>query len=212
MAGSSSGMTRADEVMAKLGKARVKKSKTNWSWEDEEMMYETNSREGKRQKRRLLISQETWEQKRAKKDEKLNQMYMREERKLFLGGLAEETTEKVLREVFEEFGQIVDCKVMRDHDTGKSRGFGFVSFTSTFMTENALDKGPFDICGVKITPKRATPDVCRFRQTNAELFLSNNLLDQMCKDKRGIFVGALRDEISEEDLENYFSGFGRVVR
>ena len=37
---SSSGMARADEVMAKLGKARVKKSATNWSWEDEEMMYE----------------------------------------------------------------------------------------------------------------------------------------------------------------------------
>ena len=33
-------MARADEVMAKLGKARVKKSATNWSWEDEEMMYE----------------------------------------------------------------------------------------------------------------------------------------------------------------------------
>ena len=130
---SSSGMARADEVMAKLGKARVKKSATNWSWEDEEMMYESNSREGKRQKRRLLISQETQEQKRAKKDEKLNQMYMREERKLFLGGLAEETTEKVLREVFEEFGQIVDCKVMRDHSTGKSRGFGFVSFASSIF-------------------------------------------------------------------------------
>ena len=32
---SSSGMQRADEVMAKLGKARVKKSATNWGWEDE---------------------------------------------------------------------------------------------------------------------------------------------------------------------------------
>ena len=41
---SSSGMARADEVMAKLGKARVKKAATNWSWEEEDMMYEMNTR------------------------------------------------------------------------------------------------------------------------------------------------------------------------
>ena len=45
---SSSGMARADEVMAKLGKARVKKAATNWSWEEEEMMYEMNTRTSKR--------------------------------------------------------------------------------------------------------------------------------------------------------------------
>ena len=47
---------------------------------------------------------------------------------------------------------------MRDASTGTSRGFGFVTFASSFMTEAALDKAPFDICGVKITPKKATPD------------------------------------------------------
>ena len=44
--------TRADEIMAKLGKAKVKKQATNWSWEDEELMYEMNQRETKKTKRK----------------------------------------------------------------------------------------------------------------------------------------------------------------
>jgi len=195
--------------MAKLGKAKVKKAATNWSWEDEELMYEMNQRDTKRQKRRMEKSKETEESKKIKKDEKLLNTYMREERKLFLGGLAEETTEKDLKKVFNQFGTIMDCKVMRDASTGTSRGFGFVTFASSFMTEAAMDKAPFEICGVKISPKRATPDKVRYKQTNVEF---NATLDKACEGKRSIFIGALRDNISEEDLEQYFSGFGRVVR
>ena len=44
--------SRADEIMAKLGKARVKRAATNWSWDDEELMYEMNQRDSKRQKRK----------------------------------------------------------------------------------------------------------------------------------------------------------------
>ena len=213
MAGPSSGMARADEVMAKLGKARVKKSATNWSWEDEEMMYESNSRESKRHKRRLEKSLETEQMKKAKRDEKLMNMYMREERKLFLGGLSYKTTEKTLRAVFEEFGTIIDCKVMRDQKNGgKSRGFAFVAFASTFMTEAALERGVFEIDGEEVRPQQATPDEGRFRQTTVEFNMSNTMLDTACQGKRSIFVGALRDSTSEEDLEQYFSGFGRVVR
>ena len=49
-------------------------------------MYEMNQRDTKRTKRRLEKSKETEESKKMKKDEKLLNTYMREERKLFLGG------------------------------------------------------------------------------------------------------------------------------
>ena len=172
-------------------------------------MYEVNQRDAKRQKRKLEASKETEEMKKMKKDEKIMNMYMREERKLFLGGLGQETTEKDLKAVFKEFGTIIDCKVMRDGETGLSRGFGFVTYACSFMTEAALEKAPFDINGVEVTPKRATPDAPRYKQTNVEF---NATLDKACDGKRSIFIGALRDCISEEDLEQYFSGFGRVVR
>ena len=80
---------------------------------------------------------------------------------MFLGGLAEETTEKDLKAAFAEFGTIVDCKVMRDNDSGKSRGFGFVTYSSSFMTEAAIEKSPFEINGKEVTPKRAPPHVAR---------------------------------------------------
>lgn len=137
MASTSSGQTRADEIMAKLGKARTKKKAQTWSWEDEELMYEVNQRDAKRQKRKLEASKETTETKKLKKDEKIMNMYQREERKLFLGGLSQETTEKDLKAIFKEFGTIIDCKVMRDGDTGLSRGFGFVTYACSFMTEAA---------------------------------------------------------------------------
>merc|ERR1719509_96815 len=172
-------------------------------------MYEVNQRDAKRQKRKLEASKETTESKKLKKDEKIMNMYMREERKLFLGGLSQETTEKDLKAIFKEFGTIIDCKVMRDGDTGLSRGFGFVTYACSFMTEAALDKAPFDIQGSKITPKKATPDAPRYKQNNVEF---NATLDKACDGKRSIFIGALRDNISEEELEQYFSGFGRVVR
>ena len=92
---------------------------------------------------------------------------------------------------------------MRDASSGKSRGFGFVTFASSFMTEAAMDAAPFEICGAKVQPKRATPDKVRYKQTNVEF---DATLDKACEGKRSIFIGALRDNISEEDLESYFAG------
>ena len=44
--------------------------------------------------------------------------------KVFVGGLARETTTEGLRGYFERFGDISDCVVMKDRATGLPRGFG----------------------------------------------------------------------------------------
>ena len=49
-------------------------------------------------------------------------------RKLFLGGLNHATTEETLRSHFEQWGEIVDCVVMRNPTTKAPRGFGLVFF------------------------------------------------------------------------------------
>jgi RNA recognition motif-containing protein len=48
--------------------------------------------------------------------------------KLFIGGLAWATDDHGLRSAFERFGAVSDAKVILDRDTGRSRGFGFVTF------------------------------------------------------------------------------------
>jgi cold-inducible RNA-binding protein len=47
--------------------------------------------------------------------------------KLFVGGLSWNTTSDELRRAFEAFCTVTDAKVISDRDTGRSRGFGFVT-------------------------------------------------------------------------------------
>ena len=51
-------------------------------------------------------------------------------KKLFVGGLAWGTTDDGLRQAFDRFGEVAEAKVIMDRETGRSRGFGFVSFNN----------------------------------------------------------------------------------
>ncbi|XP_035674338.1 transformer-2 protein homolog beta-like isoform X1 [Branchiostoma floridae] len=50
--------------------------------------------------------------------------------KLFVVGLSWGTSEASLCQAFSRFGTVTECKVIRDHWTGRSRGFGFVKFSA----------------------------------------------------------------------------------
>lgn len=53
--------------------------------------------------------------------------------KIFVGGLPYHTTDSSLRSFFERFGEIEEAVVITDRQTGKSRGYGFVSFVTTLL-------------------------------------------------------------------------------
>ncbi|CAL1707796.1 unnamed protein product [Somion occarium] len=50
--------------------------------------------------------------------------------KLYIGNLSWNTTDETLRDAFGQYGSVTDSIVMRDRETGRSRGFGFVTFSS----------------------------------------------------------------------------------
>ena len=52
-------------------------------------------------------------------------------KKLFVGGLAWGTSSDALRAAFQQFGDIEDAIVLTDRETGRSRGFGFVTFKNS---------------------------------------------------------------------------------
>lgn len=58
--------------------------------------------------------------------------------KLFIGGLAWHTDDTALRQKFEEFGQVEEAVVVKDRDTGRSRGFGFVRYGSDGEADAAM--------------------------------------------------------------------------
>lgn len=58
--------------------------------------------------------------------------------KLFVGGLSWDTNDAGLGQAFERFGEVRDAKVILDRDTGRSRGFGFVTLADADQAKTAL--------------------------------------------------------------------------
>jgi len=50
--------------------------------------------------------------------------------RLFIGGISYGMDDQSLRESFTEYGEVIEARIIHDRETGRSRGFGFVSFTS----------------------------------------------------------------------------------
>jgi len=59
-------------------------------------------------------------------------------KKLFVGGLSWTTNDDGLRQAFARFGDIDEAKVIFDRETGRSRGFGFVTFADDEAASDAL--------------------------------------------------------------------------
>ncbi|KAK4241034.1 hypothetical protein C8A03DRAFT_41547 [Achaetomium macrosporum] len=114
-----------------------------------------------------------------------------ENRKMFIGGLNWETTDQSLRDYFSQFGEVVECTVMRDGATGRSRGFGFLTFKDPKTVNIVMVKEHY-LDGKIIDPKRAIPR------------------DEQEKTSK-IFVGGVSQETTDHEFREYFAQFGRVV-
>jgi RNA recognition motif-containing protein len=81
---------------------------------------------------------------------------------IYVGNLPFSTTEDDLRELFTEFGEVLSAKVIKDRETGRSRGFGFIEMSDnsarTAITE--LDGSEFD--GNDIRVNESKPKTQRF--------------------------------------------------
>ncbi len=58
--------------------------------------------------------------------------------KLYVGNLSYATTDDELRQLFGQAGTVASVEVIKDRDTGKSKGFGFVEMSSQADAENAI--------------------------------------------------------------------------
>ncbi|KAG7659523.1 RNA-binding domain superfamily [Arabidopsis suecica] len=76
--------------------------------------------------------------------------------KIFVGGISYSTDEFGLREAFSKYGEVVDAKIIVDRETGRSRGFAFVTFTSTEEASNAMQLDGQDLHGRRIRVNYAT--------------------------------------------------------
>jgi cold-inducible RNA-binding protein len=61
-------------------------------------------------------------------------------KKLFVGGVSWATTDDGLRQAFAPYGEITEAKVITERDTGRCRGFGFVTFARDEDATTAISK------------------------------------------------------------------------
>ncbi|XP_050428585.1 heterogeneous nuclear ribonucleoprotein A1, A2/B1 homolog isoform X2 [Adelges cooleyi] len=119
-------------------------------------------------------------------------------RKLFVGGLDYKTTDENLKKYFEQWGEISDVVVMKDQQTKRSRGFGFITYAAAHMVDDAQAARPHKIDGRTVEPKRAVPK-------------SDIGKPEAGATVKKLFVGLLNDSITEDDLKEYFAPYGNVT-
>eukprot|EP01101_Sappina_pedata_P001147 TRINITY_DN11254_c1_g1_i1.p3 TRINITY_DN11254_c1_g1~~TRINITY_DN11254_c1_g1_i1.p3 ORF type:complete len:114 (+),score=65.99 TRINITY_DN11254_c1_g1_i1:165-506(+) len=61
-----------------------------------------------------------------------------ESNKIFVGSVSWSTTEDGLAEAFSQFGNVTEVRIVKDRDTGRSRGFAFITFSSPDDAANAI--------------------------------------------------------------------------
>ena len=78
--------------------------------------------------------------------------------KVFVGGLSWDATDDDLKELFGECGTVTDGVILQDRETGRSRGFGFVTFSSDDEAKAAIEKfQDFEYMGRNLTVNEARP-------------------------------------------------------
>ncbi|KAK4315248.1 hypothetical protein Pmani_013521 [Petrolisthes manimaculis] len=120
-----------------------------------------------------------------------------EKGKMFVGGLSWETTQESLQRYFGQYGEVIDCVVMKNSETGRSRGFGFVTFADPNKVDSVLKSGPHELDGRTIDPKACNPRSMQKQKRNGNW--------------PKVFLGGLPSNLTETDLRNFFSRFGGVM-
>lgn len=79
-------------------------------------------------------------------------------KKVFVGGLAPDTSDEEFRDYFTRYGAVAEATIMVDHTSNRSRGFGFVTFEDEASVQEVFKTGALHtVSGKQVEVKSATP-------------------------------------------------------
>ncbi|XP_067014748.1 nucleolysin TIAR [Anabrus simplex] len=134
---------------------------------------------------------------------------------IFVGDLSPEIETQTLREAFAPFGEISNCRIVRDPQTLKSKGYAFVSFVKKAEAENAIAAmngqwlGSRSIRTNWSIRKPPPPRSDKPRHTKAPTY--EEVYNQSSPTNCTVYCGGFfNNEISEELMHKTFSPFGTI--
>ncbi|XP_023329967.1 polyadenylate-binding protein RBP45 [Eurytemora carolleeae] len=137
-------------------------------------------------------------------------------RKMYVGALHMHTTEKSLTDYFSQFGEVQHCQVLRDKETGMTKGYGFVTMASANMCAKVLSKSVHvvDNRTIRVSLTHSTKNL-DFKPKNPKNYEEKiDLIHEvgMIDVREGrIYVGTLPDNVSPNILASHFSQYGIVT-
>ncbi|CAK9176163.1 unnamed protein product [Ilex paraguariensis] len=114
--------------------------------------------------------------------------------KIFIGGLARETTPAQFVKHFGKYGEITDSVIMKDRTTGQPRGFGFITYADSSVVDKVIEDTHI-INDKQVEIKRTIP--------------RGTIGSKDFKTKK-IFVGGIPTTVTEDELKDFFSKYGEV--
>ena len=102
--------------------------------------------------------------------------------KLYVGNLPYTTTQEQLNELFGKHGEVVEVALITDRETGRSKGFGFVTMATAEGAQQAIQR----LNGMSFDNRTLTVNEARPRE-----------------ERSGSFGGGRRDDYSSNRRNNY---------
>ncbi|XP_071513892.1 cytotoxic granule associated RNA binding protein TIA1-like isoform X5 [Panulirus ornatus] len=132
---------------------------------------------------------------------------------IFVGDLSPEIETHTLREAFAPFGEISDCRVVRDPHTLKSKGYGFVSFVKKADAETAITNMNGQWIGSRnIRTNWATrkPPAPKNNDANQKPLTFDDVYNQSSPTNCTVYCGGITNGLSEELMQKTFAPYGQI--
>ena len=127
-----------------------------------------------------------------------------ESKTIFVGRLSWSVDNDRLAQEFAHCGEVESANVQMDRDSGRSRGFGYVRFTTSEAVEKALLMNGQEIDGRAVNIDRSTEsNKSQVREKRAKAFG-----DQTSPPSSTLFVGNLSFDVSEDTVWSFFNDYG----
>ncbi|CAD7698353.1 unnamed protein product [Ostreobium quekettii] len=128
---------------------------------------------------------------------------------MFVGDLSQDVTDAALYAAFSGVGSRTcsDARVMWDHSTGRSKGYGFVSFRSREDAERAIQ----EMHGQLIGSRRVRCGWAQHKQQDTSQPMDYDTLDKADPTNTNVYIGNIPAEMTDTDIRRHFQQFGPVV-